>query len=122
MNDGRRDAVLVIDDDPEFRTLVEVFAGVRNIPVLQAADCQSGLQVLEENLDRIKVVLLDYFMPGMKPLKCADAIRTMAGPLIRIVLITAAADPAARAAELRISCWVSKPLEVSALTSLLVQP
>src|SRR5262245_59379428 len=122
MNDGRRDAVLIIDDDPEFRTLVEVFAGVCNVPVLQAADCQSGLQVLEENHDRIKVVLLDYFMPGMPPPTCAAAIRTKAGPRIRIVLITAAADPAARAAELCISRWVAKPLEMHALTNLLVQP
>src|ERR1041385_1809892 len=98
MDNGKRKALLVIDDDPEFRALVAAIADFCDVPVLQAADCCRGMEVLDQERDRIKIVLLDYLMPGMEPLECASAIVAKAGPSIQVVLVTAAADPAARAA------------------------
>jgi len=45
----------------------------------------------------------------------------MAGPSIPIVLITAALDPAVRAAELKLTHWVSKPFDMSVLEALFKQ-
>ena len=117
-----RDSVLVIDDDEDCRTLIGSIAQSSGLRVLEASDCRGGLSVLEREHDRIKMVILDYFMPGMEPKKCAAAIIAKAGPLIPVVLLTAAVDARARAAELKISRWISKPFEPSALTSLLTQP
>jgi CheY-like chemotaxis protein len=116
-----RDCVLIIDDDPDLRTLIETIGQVCGVSVLQASDCNEGLSILEREYGRIKMILLDYFMPGMEPAKCAYAILTKAGSSIPVVLLTAAVDPAARAAELKISYWISKPFEASTLTNLLAE-
>jgi CheY-like chemotaxis protein len=114
-----RDSVLIIDDDPYLRELIDMIGHSCSVPVLQAADCHSGLKVLESDGRRIKLILLDYFMPGMQPVQCADEIITRAGPKIPVVLITAAVDPSARAAELKIKRWISKPFETSTMSHLL---
>ncbi len=116
-----RNTVLVIDDDDGLRELIEMIAMMSGVPVLQAPDCRQGLKILERDHPRIKLVLLDYFMPGMEPAVCAAAIMEKAGSAIPVVLVTAAVDPGIRAAELKISRWVSKPFETSTITSLVTQ-
>jgi CheY-like chemotaxis protein len=116
-----RETVLVIDDDPYLRELIEVVGASCGVPVLQAADCSEGLKVLNRESPRIKMVLLDYYLPGMQPEQCAAAIRARAGSSIVVVLVTAAANPAARAAELNVSRWIAKPFEVSTLKNLLTE-
>ncbi|HYR84207.1 MAG TPA: response regulator [Terriglobia bacterium] len=114
-----RDSVLVIDDDPDFRALVETMAELYEVPMLQAPDCRKGLKVLEREYSRIKMVFLDYFMPGMEPVRCAAAIIAKTGSSVPVVLMTAAVNPGARAAELKITRWISKPVEASVLKDLL---
>jgi CheY-like chemotaxis protein len=116
-----RNTVLVIDDDPDFRTMVETYAEFCGVPILQASDCTMGLTVLKHQRGRIKLILLDYLMPGMEPARCAAAIIAKAGPAIPVVLVTAAPDPAERAAELHLSRWILKPFDGSTLTRLLEQ-
>jgi CheY-like chemotaxis protein len=94
-------------------------AEIWGIPVLQAVDCAQGLEVLEREYGRIKIILLDYFMPGMEPAKCAKAIVSRAGNKIPVVLMTAAADVRVRAAELKLSRWLSKPFDMFTLEHLL---
>jgi CheY-like chemotaxis protein len=115
-----RDTVLVIDDDPYLRELVEIVGVTCGVPVLQAPDCEAGLKVLESENGRIKMILLDYFMPGMQPVDCACAITGKAGR-IPVVLVTAAVDPSERAAELNIDRWLAKPFDVLTLTDLLTE-
>ena len=112
-------AVLVVDDDPDFRALVVAIGEFCKVPIFQACDCNQALDVLEQNGDSIKMILLDYFMPGMEPSQCAAAVIAKAAPPIQVVLVTAAADPSARAAELKIRRWLSKPFEASTLTKLI---
>jgi CheY-like chemotaxis protein len=114
-----RDSVLIIDDDPGCRELVAMIGQLWGIPVLEAADCAAALRVLEREQKRIRMILLDYFMPGMRPVECTTALTAMAGSSIPIVLVTAAVDPAVRAAELKLSHWISKPFNMSVLEALL---
>jgi CheY-like chemotaxis protein len=113
-----REAVLIIDDDSSCRELIALFGEIWGIPVLEAADCAAGLRVLEREKQRIRLILLDYFMPGMRPVECSATLAAVAGPSIPIVLITAAVDPAIRAAELKLSQWISKPFDMSVLEDL----
>src|SRR5215813_1090496 len=93
-----------------------VFIGqMWEIVVLEAGDCGQALQILDREKNRIKLILLDYFMPGMEPRQCAAALIAKAGPSIPIILATAAVDPAVRAAELKLSQWLSKPFDMSVL-------
>ena len=108
-------ALLVVDDDPDFRELVVLVGRMRGIAVLEAADCGQALQMLDREKGRIRLILLDYFMPGMEPTQCAAAVIARAGPSIPVILATAAMDPAGRAAELRLSEWISKPIDIAAL-------
>src|SRR5215510_9971585 len=116
-----RDTVLVIDDDPDCRGMIEALAQIRRVPVLQAGDCREGLQVLELEHGRIKIILLDYFMPGMEPAQCAASIVARAGTAIPVVLITAAVDATARGAALNVSRCLSKPFDIAALETLLTE-
>jgi CheY-like chemotaxis protein len=115
------DSVLVIDDDDDFRGLISTIGELHGVPILEASDCSSGLRVLKQQHSRIKLVVLDYFMPGMDPTVCGAAVIAQAGPEVPVVLVTAAADPGARARELRLSQWLAKPMELSVITDLLVQ-
>ena len=118
---ARPDIVLVIDDDADFRGLVSMIGELHGVPVLEAPDCLSGLSLLVKEHSRIKLVVLDYFMPGMDPAACGAAIVSEAGPAVPVVLITAAANPGARARELQLSQWFAKPIELSVITDLLTQ-
>jgi CheY-like chemotaxis protein len=113
-----RDTVLIVDDDSSCRELIVVIGQLWGIPVLEAANCAAALRVVQREKQRIRLILLDYFMPGMQPAQCAAALTTAAGPSIPIVLVTAAVDPAIRAAELKLSHWISKPFDMSVLEGL----
>jgi CheY-like chemotaxis protein len=116
-----REIVLVVDDDPDLRSLISTIGEMCGVPIIEAPDCSTALNVLEREGLNLKLILLDYFMPGMPPAQCASAIIARAGSAIPVVLITAAFDPAALAAELKLARWISKPFEISELTDLLTQ-
>ena len=94
-----RSAVLVVDDDPNYRQMIVFIGQMWEIVVLEAGDCGQALQILDREKNRIRLILLDYFMPGMEPKQCAAALIAKAGA-IPIILATAAVDPAVRAAEI----------------------
>jgi CheY-like chemotaxis protein len=113
-----RDAVLVIDDDPDFRELVRLLLEDKGIRVLEAADCAAGLAVLDRDGARVRLVLLDYWMPGKTPIECARCLQRRTGSEIDVVLVTAAADAAKRAGELGIARYLSKPFGAEQLERL----
>jgi two-component system, sensor histidine kinase len=106
-----------VDDDPDLRDLVRFVVEAADIEVVEAANCREAIAALQANGDRIRLVLLDYFMPGIDPAACTREICRLAGAT-SIVLCTAAADPAARAAEVGLSRWLAKPFELEALERL----
>lgn len=110
-------AVLVIDDDADMRDLVRLVVEPTNVDVLEAATCIEGIAAFRANRDRICLVLLDYFMPGMDPACCARQLCSLTGSAA-IVLCTAGVNPAARAAEVGLSRWLAKPFELDALETL----
>jgi CheY-like chemotaxis protein len=84
---------------------------------VEAATCVEGIAALRANRDRIRLVLLDYFMPGMDPTSCARELCCLVDSTM-IVLCTAAADPSGRAAEVGLSRWLAKPFALETLESL----
>ena len=56
------DAILIIDDDADLRDLVRLVAELTDVDVVEAATCVEGITALRANRDRIRLVLLDYFM------------------------------------------------------------
>jgi CheY-like chemotaxis protein len=107
----------IIDDDADMRDLVRLVVEPTNVDVVEAATCVEGIAACRANRDRICLVLLDYFMPGMDPACCARQLCTLTGSAA-IVLCTAGVNPAARAAEVGLSRWLAKPFELDALETL----
>jgi CheY-like chemotaxis protein len=117
-----RGRVLVIDDDPDFRELVGMVATSVGVDVLEAENCVDGLNILMKEQDRIRLLLLDYFLPGIAPVRCVEALRRTTADRVPIVLVTAAVDAGARAAELGLSRWLAKPFDLADLIRLLEEP
>jgi DNA-binding response OmpR family regulator len=113
----RDDAILIIDDDPDLRDLVRLVVEATDVDVVEAATCVEGIAALRANRDRIRLVLLDYFMPGMDPTSCARELCRLVDSTM-IVLCTAATDPSGHAAEIGLSRWLAKPFALEALESL----
>jgi len=113
----RENAVLIVDDDEDLRDLVRFVVEAADFDVVEASTCREAMAALQANRDRIRLVLLDYFMPGMDPAACTRELCRLAGPTL-VVLCTAAANPAVRAAEVGLSRWLAKPFEIEALERL----
>jgi DNA-binding response OmpR family regulator len=111
------DAILIIDDDADLRDLVRLVVEATDVDVVEAATCVEGIAALRANRDRIRLVLLDYFMPGMDPTSCARELCRLVDSTM-IVLCTAATDPSGHAAEIGLSRWLAKPFALEALESL----
>ena len=72
-----RTTVLVVDDDADFRGLAAFVVASQGLIAVEAADCEECLEVLRKGPERIFAVLLDYYMPGMKPGPCVAGIREL---------------------------------------------
>jgi CheY-like chemotaxis protein len=110
-----RDAVLVIDDDADFRESLRMLLEDQGLAVLEAVDGAEAVALVEREGARVRLVLLDYWMPGMKPAECARALEARLAADVPIVLVTAAANPAERAAEVGLERYMSKPFTVELL-------
>jgi CheY-like chemotaxis protein len=110
-----RDRVLVIDDDPDFRELMEGLLSAFGLRFSSASDCESALALLHRERTHLRAILLDYWMPGCSPAACAAALREVVGAEVPIVLVTASNDAGLRAAELKLERWLAKPFSPAAL-------
>ena len=72
--------VLVVDDDPVQRTLLEAFFTVRGYPVATAADGQTALQLINDSF--FPVVITDWMMPGLDGIELCRrvSLRRRRGP------------------------------------------
>jgi CheY-like chemotaxis protein len=81
--------VLVVDDEPEVRCLLQDFLAGRGYEVIVAADGREALSALGSA--RPDVVLLDVVMPGMDGVETLRRI-TMADPAPQVIMLSAKAD------------------------------
>lgn len=106
-------AILVADDDPDFRELVRILVETWGGEVLEASDFPGAVSLARIERRRIGLVLLDYFMPGDRE-AAVRALRDLVGDEA-LVLCTACGDISRRAAELGLAQVFSKPLDLDQL-------
>jgi CheY-like chemotaxis protein len=106
-------AVLVVDDNPDVRELVEAILVDAGYPVLTAGDGQAALERVAQELPG--VILLDMTMPRMDGWEFARAFRARYNRLTPIVVLTAATDARQRAQEIQAEGYLGKPFELDAL-------
>src|SRR3982751_5625729 len=85
--------ILVIDDAPAVRRLVEDVLELEGYEVRTAEDGYAGLRAIDA--ERPDCVVLDVMMPGMDGHAVLQRIRSAdGGPVLPVVMLTAAADDA----------------------------
>ncbi|MCW2725674.1 MAG: two-component system response regulator [Frankiales bacterium] len=108
---GSVSKILVIDDDPAVRRLVQDVLELEGFEVATAADGFAGLRQIE--VDRPDCVVLDVMMPGLDGHEVLDRIRRGGGSHLPVVMLTAAADDsqAWQAWTEGVDYFLSKPFE-----------
>jgi CheY-like chemotaxis protein len=111
--------VLVVEDQDDIREFVALVLQNEGYCV---ATADNGATALEEvGRKPVGVVLLDMRMPVMDGWAFADAYRSRPGPHAPIVVLTAAHDAAARAAQINAEGYLGKPFELDDLLSVVAR-
>jgi len=113
--------ILVIDDDPLVRGLLEYQLRRAGYEPTLAEDGARGLTLLEEEPERFASVLLDRTLPGMNGMevlarvKADDALRT-----VPVILVTGIADPESVRAGLEAGAYyyLTKPFDAPMLLAI----
>jgi CheY-like chemotaxis protein len=111
MSRARR--VLVVDDDESIRDLVAMALSSEGHHVMTAPHGAAALEAIAASPP--DVILLDMKMPVMDGWELARRYREMPGPHAPIVVVTAAADAAGRAAEVAADGHLPKPFDLEDL-------
>ena len=77
--------VMVVDDDPHFRSLVRSLLEPAGLTVLEAADAREGMQRMHSH--QIRLIVLDVVMPGEDGLRALRALK-LAFPQTKVVIAT----------------------------------
>jgi two-component system response regulator AtoC len=109
-------SVLVIDDDPDMRRLLNDFLVRSGYRVLEASNGQDAIFLVES--ERIDVVILDKEMPGMNGLDVLSFLRRRS-PDLPIIFITACGGPAVAEESRRQGArfYIEKPFRVAAIVN-----
>src|SRR5919198_3303048 len=108
--------ILVVDDDELILNSVESTLADEGYPVVTATDGAAALDVVERQLPAL--ILLDMKMPILDGWAFAKAYREQPGPRAPIVVMTAAADAARRAADIGAEGYLAKPFDLEDLLTL----
>ncbi len=111
--------VLVIDDDPAQRAILQSLLAALGFVVHTAANGTDGLLLAE--CTPADIILLDIQMPGMSGWDVAARLRATHGPALRIVMVSADVHELNIGGEDRRNhdAFVTKPVELDALISLI---
>lgn len=110
-----RPLVLVVDDDDDLRELLGVLLATEGVEVASAANGLEALSAIAAR--RPDLILLDMKMPVMDGWELCRRLDADGGRP-PILVMTAAFDPAARAAEVRADGWIGKPFENEEIRSM----
>jgi two-component system, OmpR family, phosphate regulon response regulator PhoB len=101
---------LVVDDEPDIRDVISVALSIQGYHVESAANRDAALRMISKN-GPPDVIFLDYFMPGLTIEEFLHALKTLA-PKVKVVLVTAANDPARTAKDLELDEFIAKPFSL----------
>lgn len=126
MTGTRIRTVLVVDDDPIYRSIMESFLVGKGVTrILSAADGREGTELLSAHRGAIDLILCDLNMPDLDGIEFLERIRTdnSRTPLILITTALPAVVDAARSLAthygLSLKKVLGKPVDFAALTQIL---
>jgi DNA-binding NtrC family response regulator len=116
VNIEAKQRILIAEDDPEMRSLLNDELQDAGYQVIQAADgAEAALRLAQEPFD---LVITDLRMPKLGGLELLPLVQRSAGN-IPVIVITAFGDRGAlkEAVERGAACFLSKPLKMEELKS-----
>jgi CheY-like chemotaxis protein len=112
-------SVLVVEDDPDLLTLMEMILADAGHRVRTAPEGRAALERVGEEMPGL--ILLDMRMPGMNGWEFAREFRARHGAACPIVVVTAAENAARRAEEVSADAWLSKPFDLDEVLALVAR-
>jgi PAS domain S-box-containing protein len=112
--DLRPATILVVDDEPEVRTVVTTMLRGSGYRVLEAGDARGALDVLASSMPSVDLVVSDVVMPGVGGPELAELIHSRS-PELPVMFVSGHADISANAPGLRGATLLRKPLDRTAL-------
>lgn len=112
----QRKSVLVVDDDVELVTMVEIVLDAAGYRVITAREGQEALEKVAEEMPDMS--LLDMKMPGMDGWEFARDFHAKHDDLAPIVVFTAAEDARKRAEEIDAVGYLGKPFDINELVKI----
>ena len=104
--------VLIVDDQEINRDVLGMILE-DDYEIIYASNGREALQMIEENRDRLSVVLLDLIMPEMDGFKVLDCVRN--DELLKsipIIVLTAERNAELRALEMGAADFITKPFDM----------
>lgn len=108
-------SILVVDDDPDIRTLVAEVLKSEGYRVEETADGYGALEAVGRRMPAL--ILLDMKMPGMDGWQFAKEFHARHDGRSTIVVFTATDDARKRAEEIGARGWIGKPFTLDELLS-----
>ncbi|HXZ27058.1 MAG TPA: sigma-54 dependent transcriptional regulator [Terriglobales bacterium] len=107
-------AVLIVEDEPKMRRLLELQLADEGFATHAAADAESGLGILQR--EKVDLVLTDFRLPGMSGVEFLQAVKR-ANAHLPVVIMTAygSVESAVEAMKLGASDYVLKPFALAEL-------
>ena len=106
--------VLVGEDNPQVREVVTAILQAEGYDVLPAATGDDTLELYAEHSDRIRLLVLDYELPGIDGLECLRRVR-LSAPSIPAVLISGFELPQTSQSDSHGVRFLQKPFAVADL-------
>ena len=110
--------ILLVDDDPKFRQIMQAFLELKGFRVTAASSGQEALAQLTRS--EPQVILLDMKMPGMDGLLTLKHIRA-SHPAVPVIFVTQADEEEmlGEAGMLGVNGYLTKPFSFQALEAIL---
>lgn len=105
--------ILVVEDDAGVRRMIQWALEDEGLPVEVAADGREAVEAGEKKPPAL--VILDFALPDIDGEAVARRLREAHGETVPIVTITAADDPAEKAARVGARCYLRKPFDIREL-------
>ena len=106
--------VLLVEDDPEVRTLFSTFLRDGGYLVREAGDGQEALEMFERHADEIDVVVTDVVMPNVSGPSLVSALRARR-PDVRVLFVSGYTDQLELSGQDPHAAHVAKPVTRGAL-------
>lgn len=111
---GKRETLLVVEDDEALRRLIRITFEKESYRVLAAGDGMQGLQVLESRFGNVDLVVCDIVMPRMNGWQLRRKALA-AYPRLRFLLITGFQEEISAEDDLRNTSMLEKPFHPAEL-------